>query len=54
MRDTVAQMAASLPVAAVALAAEQEAALGRAPGVDLILRSIRARCRQAERAPPAP
>jgi serine/threonine-protein kinase HipA len=49
VRDTVAQMAASLPVAAVALAAEQEAALGRAPVVDLILRSIRARCRQAER-----
>jgi serine/threonine-protein kinase HipA len=48
--DTVLQLAASLPGAATALAAEQEAALGPAPVVDRVLGLLRARCAQAERA----
>jgi serine/threonine-protein kinase HipA len=52
--DTVAQLAASLPAAAAALAAEQAASLGPSPVVDRVLVVIRARCAQAERALASP
>ncbi len=47
--ETVAQLAASLPAAAAALAAEQEVALGPAPVVERVLAMLRARCLEAER-----
>ena len=47
--DTIAQLAASLPELAAALAAEQADAFGPAPVVDRVVVAIGARCAQAER-----
>jgi hypothetical protein len=47
--DTVAELAATLPGEAAALAAEQERALGPAPVVERALAVIRERCAQAVR-----
>ncbi len=52
--DTVAQLAAALPAAATALAAEQATALGPAPVVDRVLALVSARCLQAGRSLTSP